>query len=509
MQSLVRRASRAGSFAGGCILLFAVGASSSASAQGIYAGIFGQGALGRSNTGQAAEPLIDMRDFSVTPVVGLQETFTDNALLTPTNQKFDFITRPMVGADVNFRGPLTATVTGHAFYDAYVNNGQLSGLSGDAQGTGSYTLIPSFLSIDANGMLMNTSVSTFGTPAINRVGPANQVQFATYDIGPRLTTTLDDFADLNVIGRFAQVFFGNTSGTTAAVPFDSTILQGAAAIDTGTRYLGYEAITNAQVERDDHGFQAYNGEQSFLVGIFPQVRLIARGGYDNVTQPGIVNISAPMWSGGVEVTINQLSKISVETGERYNHSAWAADLRLQLFDHLYAVGRYIEAIQPNQLQLNSAFVSYIAPTTQLPLQLTNNGFSINGNLDNQTALTKQANIDLVYDWEGQSISLQGSWNDRLLLGLNAHDRALTSGIGYERTIAADLGFTAGVNYYRTFSNPFFGASESYSGNVGLQYDINSTMRAVGGYAYERQVQLFTNGQSITENVLFAAIAKQF
>jgi hypothetical protein len=222
-----------------------------------------------------------------------------------------------------------------------------------------------------------------------------------------------------------------------------------------------------------------------------------------------VNISAPMWSGGVEVTINQLSKISIETGERYNHSAWAADLRLQLFDHLYAVGRYFEAIQPNQLQLNSAFVSFIAPTTPLPLQLTNNGFSINGNLDNQTALTKQANVNLVYEWEGQSINLQGSWNDRLLLGVNAHDRALTSGIGYERNIAADLGFSAGVNYYRTFSNPFFGASESYSGNVGLQYDINSTMRAVGGYAYERQVQLFTNGQTITENVLFAAIAKQF
>ena len=35
------------------------------------------------------------------------------------------------------------------------------------------------------------------------------------------------------------------------------------------------------------------------------------------------------------------------------------------------------------------------------------------------------------------------------------------------------------------------------------------MRAVGGYAYQRQVQLFTNGQSITENVLFAAITKRF
>src|ERR1700748_3152330 len=98
MQSWVRRASRAGSFAGGCILLFAAGASSSASAQGVYSGIFGQGAFGAQ--GQSATPLIDTRDFSVTPMVGLQETFTDNALLTSTNEKYDFITRPMVGADI-------------------------------------------------------------------------------------------------------------------------------------------------------------------------------------------------------------------------------------------------------------------------------------------------------------------------------------------------------------------------------------------------------------------------
>src|ERR1700688_4142040 len=130
MQSWVRRASRAGSFAGGCILLFAVGASSSASAQSVYSGVFGGGAFATGNQGV---PLIDTRDFSVTPMAGLQETFTDNALLTSTNKQYDFITRPMVGADVNVHGPFTATVTGHLYYDAYINENQLSGVSGDAQ----------------------------------------------------------------------------------------------------------------------------------------------------------------------------------------------------------------------------------------------------------------------------------------------------------------------------------------------------------------------------------------
>ena len=90
--------------------------------------------------------------------MGLQETITDNALLTPTDKKFDFITRPMVGAEVNVHGPFTASLIGHAYYDAYASQTQLSGFSGDAQGTANYVVVPDFLSIDANAMLMNSSV---------------------------------------------------------------------------------------------------------------------------------------------------------------------------------------------------------------------------------------------------------------------------------------------------------------------------------------------------------------
>ena len=197
MQSLGFRASRAGKFAGGCVFLLAM-ASTGASAQSVFSGI-----LERPPAGAPA-PLIDTRDFSISPLVGLQETFTDNALLTSTDKKSDFITRPMVGAEVNVHGPFTASLVGHAYYDAYASQSQLSGFSGDAQGTANYAVIPEFLSIDANAMLMNASVSTFGTPAINRVGTANQITIATYDIGPHLTTTLDDFADVDVLGRFAQ-----------------------------------------------------------------------------------------------------------------------------------------------------------------------------------------------------------------------------------------------------------------------------------------------------------------
>lgn len=499
----VSRAGRAGKFAGGCALLFAACAPSSASAQAISSGVLSSGAFAQAGA------TVDTRDFAVIPVVGLQESFTDNALLTSTGKQYDFITRPMVGADMNIRGPLTATVSGDIFYDAYARDGRLSGWSGDGSMVGTYDLVPSFLSIDAQGVLTNTNATVFGQPAIDRVGTADRTQLATYDIGPHVKTTLDDFADVDLIGRFAQIFFTNPNASTVVLPTDSTVVQSVGTIDTAQRYAGYELVTSGQFERDDHGFQSYGGLQSVFLQVMPEVRLIGRGGYDHVEQPIINTIDAPIWSGGVEVSINQQSKITVETGERYNHSAWAADLHLQFLDQLYAVGRYFETLEPDQVQINSSFVDFVTQTIQLPVQLASGTFNVNGNLDSQVSLNKEAEFHLVYDWQGQTIDLQTSWSDRLFMSANEHDRTLLSGVSYRRTIAPDLALTADAAYWHTFANPFYGASELYRGEAALQYDLNPTMRLTGGYTYERQLQLFAGGEGITENVLYATITKRF
>jgi hypothetical protein len=500
----VRRAGRGVNFAWGsiCALLFVVGASSSAYAQAVSSGVFWAFA--------PPTEVEDTREFAVTPTVGLLESFTDNVNVSSTDKKADFITRPIVGADMNVRsGPMTATVSGHVFYDIYANQGNLSGFAADATGIGSYVLVPSFLSIDAQGVLANTNGSTFGTPAVERAGTGSRVQLATYNIGPHLTTTLDDFADLDVIGRFAQAFYNQPPGSTFNVPTGSTFFQGAAGADTGDRYGGYESLTNGQYARDDHGFEAYSGLQSFFVQVAPQIRIIGRGGYDRVMQPGIVNIKAPIWSGGAEVSINEQSKITVETGERFNHAAWAADVHLQFSDEFYALGRYTETLEPPQIQFNSSFVNFVATSTQIPIGVSPATFTFNGNLDNQTSLNKLAEFHLVYDWEGQSVEYQTQWDDRFLIAANGHDRTWLNVLTYGRNIAADLDFNAGITYWRTFSNPFFGASELYGGTAGLRYTINPTMRLAGGYVYQRQQQLFVTGQSISENVVYAAIAKSF
>ena len=503
---------RAGRAACGCALLLALGIPTSVSAQ-IYAGTN----VGGTNIGGILNPNafagtgeVDTREYGVIPLVGLQETFTDNAFLTATNKQYDFITRPMVGGEAFSQGgPFVGRVDAHAYYDAYARNGSLSGFSADAQGTSTYTLIPAFLTIDADGFLTNTYVTSFGVAALDRAGPANRVQVADYSLGPHMTTTVGDFADLNVIGRFSQIFFDNPNNATTLIPSDSTIEQGSATLDTATRFTGFQFITTAQYVRDDHGFEGYSGIQSAFVNITEDLRVIARGGYDAATEPKIVDIHAANWSAGLEYAINQQSKISVERGERYNHAAWTADLRLQLSDRIYADAHYTEVLQPDQIQISSGFADFVTQATVLPPALTQNTFTINNNLNGQVSLNKFADARLVYDWEGNRVDLIANWNDQMFLATNTRNQSLAGTVDYTRQIAVDMGATAALAYWRTFANPLFGASELYSGTVSLQYDVNSTMRAYAGYTYQHQAQLGLGGLNINENVLFAAVAKRF
>jgi uncharacterized protein (PEP-CTERM system associated) len=487
--------------------MLALGVPTSASAQlfagGNVASMLNPGAF--ATTGE-----VDTRDFAVIPMVGLQEAFTDNAFLTQNNKQYDFITRPMVGADVRSQGgPLVADVSAHAFYDAYAREGDLSGFAADAQGIGTYTLVPAFLTIDANGFLTNTYVTSFGVAAQDRVGAANRVQVADYSVGPHMTTTVGDFADLNVIGRFSQIFFGNPNDSTAPVPTDSTIEQGTATLDTDSRFAGFQFVTGAQYIRDDHNFESYGAQQSAFVNITDDLRVIARGGYDAATDPGIVDIHAPMWSAGLEYTINPQSKISVERGERFNHVAWAADLRLQLSDRIYVDGHYSEMLQPDQLQINSNFTTFVTDATVLPAPLVQNTFGITNDLNGQVSLNKFANLNIAYDWEGDRINFGANWNDQLFLATNLRGQSVAATASYDRRIAEDLSANVGMAYWRTLASPLFGASELYNATASLQYDVNPTMRVYGGYTFQHQTQLGAGGVSITENVLYAAATKRF
>lgn len=466
----------------------------------------------------AAAPLAippGLRGMLVEPRVGLQESFTDNVLLSTTKADSDFVTRPIVGADVLLNtGRTMGSLSTQLSYDQYVNHTELSGWSLYANGSASYSLVPDFLAIEGDGTVTNGTVSTFGTSAIDRTGTGGRLQLSTYSLGPHLTTTLDDFADLDIQGRFAQVAF--TSGDKSAVamlPSDSILGLGSMMLDTGKRYGAVELQTGGNYEQDNHSYELYNATQSIfltpLPELLPQVRLIGRGGYESISQPGIVSIHEAVWSAGAEVTINEKSSVTVETGERYGHTVWNANALLQFSDRFFGTLRYAEVLEPSQISVNSSFSDFVSQSRLLPVPLVSPSFALSGNIYSQTSLNKTAEARLAYVWDDDSVTITSSWTDRRFEPVGTHDRTLLTSLAYTRRIAADLRADLQFGYAHTYASPVYGASQTYGGEIDLAYDLNSTMTLRGGYGMTRQSRYTPTPMDLSENVVFAAIQKRF
>jgi len=454
---------------------------------------------------------VDRREFSITPKLGLQTSFTDNALLTSANRQSDVVLRADANAIIAVNTDRTKVNVDSALsYDQYVNNGNLSGWSLYGFGSGSYTIVPGALSLEAEGTVTNGTVSTFGTSAIDRAGTVGRVQLATYDVGPRYTTTLGDFADVNLLGRFAQVLYNaDDTSTLTTLPRDSSIVELTGMLDTGTRFPAYQLTTTGNYVQDDHDFQLYNVLQSAFISVLPAVRLIARGGYEDISQPGVISVTAPIASGGVEISINRLSKITLEAGTRYDRGTWDANIYLQFTDRIYVTGRYYEVLEPAQIQINSSFSDFVTTSRLLPTPTTSTNFLITGNIYNQTSLNKTAESHIVYRWENDTIDLDASWNDRYFIATGDHDRVAVANASYYRRIRPDLTAQIRVSYGQTFASPIYGASSSYGGEINLAYDLNSQMVAKAGYAMAQQQRTSPSRESLSENVLFASIERRF
>ncbi len=462
----------------------------------------------------AARPLApppQLQGLLIQPRVGLQESFTDNALLTATNTQSDFVTRPILAADTFLNsGRAVGSMSTQLSYDMYANNTQFSGWSLYAYGNGSYDVVPDFLSLEGEGTVTNGTVSAFGTSAIDRTGTAGRLQLSAYSVGPHISTTVDDFADLEVQGRFSQVAF--TSGDKSAVaqlPADSIIGMTSAILDTGTRFVGFQLQTAGNFERDDHNFQLYNGIQTLFVRILPQLRILARGGYESISQPGIISITDPVWSGGLELTVNQRSMVTVEAGERYGHPIWNANALLQFSDRFYATMRYSEILQPSQMSITSSFSDFVSQIQLLPVPLVSPNFTLNGNLYSETSFNKTAEGRFAYVWDEDSVYVSAYWIDRRFEPQGTHDRTALATAEYSHRIAPDLNIEARFNFAHTYASPLYGANQSYGGEADVGYDLNSTMALRAGYGFSRQSRYTPTPMDLSENVVFAAIQKRF
>jgi uncharacterized protein (PEP-CTERM system associated) len=452
------------------------------------------------------------KDVVLTPLVGVQEMVTDNVYDTQTNRQVDAITRLFAGGDLEVNtGPTVLHLNGLASYDIYANASKLDSWNLDFNGTGHYDVVPDFLSIQAEGAVTQGYLSTYGTPAIERNNGGNQLRLMDYDIGPRLATTVDNFADLVVNARFAQVLFDNLQSTALPVALtNSSIYQSTARLDTADRYQDLQLISSGEFLEDDHNFQLYNGLQTAFIRVAPLIRLIARGGYESIRDPGVVNLNSPIWTAGVEYTLAPGSVISIEGGNRFDRVVWNANIHVEITDRLYATGRFLESVEPQNARLNRSLTDILSQSETEPPFVSSQIFSLNQNLTNMTAFDKEGSGRLVYTWAAQTIDFSMDWLEQdFFQAATTQNRQLSMAAGYTRQIRPDFSAALKLYYAHTFSSPLFGKSDVYQVGLSGSYLLSSTITLNGGYVYQLQQQLFANGQRIDENTVYVSIAKSF
>lgn len=453
----------------------------------------------------------DPRPLVITPSVGVQGSFTDNVRLTETNRDSDFVTRAFVGVDAILNGVRTKGVLqAQAAYDFYADADDLNGWSARGFGIGSYELVQNVLALELDGGLTNGNISTFGSSAIDRSGVDGRVQLATVGFGPRLTTRLGDFADLNAAARVSHVAYEEADGsTTALLPEDSTLFNADVAVDTADRYANVQLGLAASYEEDDQDFRSYSAVASSYFRVAPSVRLIARAGYDSIEDAANLDIDAPVWSLGVEYRPNDRALFSVEGGQRYDETTWAALANVEVTNRFYLSGSYSESVEPDQGRINRDFENFVAQQNAVATPLTPDEFTVNGNLYDSASLNKEAQLHAVYTWPTQTLELSAMWSDRYLYDIRSHDRMVQAGVTYSRQLRPDLTAELGADYIEVYDSPIFGESRSYGLSAQLAYNLNPTLQLTGGYAYSDDKRFEPGDEKIRENVVFVALLKTF
>lgn len=459
---------------------------------------------------QAASEPPDPRPVIIQTTVGVQETFTDNVRLSSTNRESDLVTTVHLGLDATLNGARTkGALSLEGAYDFYADADDLNGWTLRGIGSGSYAVIENFLSLDFQGAITNGNLSTFGSSAVERAGVEDRVQVSTLSVGPKLTTQLGDYADLDAAARISWIAYDPADGSNVAqTPSDATLLSTALQIDTAERLSGLQFTLMAGYEEDNDDYRNFGLLGSAYVEVSPGLSVIGRLGYDNVSENSVVDIDAATWAVGLRYRPHDRASFSIEGGERYEEPTWAASADVQVTNRFYLNASYSEQVEPDQGFIVRDLTNFVGLGEDgTPLAPTE--FDIDGNLYDSTSLHKTAQVEALYVWEAQSLRLSAHWRDRYFYDTQTNDRSLTTSVAYFRQIRPDLEFEIGADFGETYDSPIYGESRSYELWTRLSYDLNPTVRIVGGYAHADDKQRTFGGQSFRENALFVSLRKTF
>jgi len=287
------------------------------------------------------------RGWTITPSLGISETFNDNIFFTSRNKQSDWITNVNAGLAVAVdTARLQGGLNYQAGYNFYANTDNQSGLTLNGAGNFLFTVIPDHVFVSTRG---SANTQPFGTAlnpqAQTQTGTGNLFRTYSFQVSPyglyRFGGTATAFAGY-VFQYVDQNPVNNRSSTQGLSPFEQLLQQ---RVNTfSTSYSSNQVYVGARTG-EDWGKLAMQGT---LSGTWFEGDGLYEGAYRNLalletryaflpTIAGLVeigyererfntvprtDIDGPVWAVGARLTPNPDSLIIVKYGRSNGFNSW-------------------------------------------------------------------------------------------------------------------------------------------------------------------------------------------
>ncbi|MBF0561720.1 MAG: TIGR03016 family PEP-CTERM system-associated outer membrane protein [Alphaproteobacteria bacterium] len=457
--------------------------------------------------------------FAIHPSIATSNSWTDNALLTATNAKSDFITTLTPNLSVSGKSRrVNADLNYNVFYDRYATQSSLTGFRQSGIGTLNAELAEQLLYLDTRASISEQSLQPTGpTTAGARTSPTGTTQVITTTVAPRLQH------------QFGSVALGELSAahdeTVNQSPGTSSGLSGASGAKAAVSNLGNDSTNRGKLElrggesfsqllwdyssnvsRDTMSSGALNQDTHQLDMEYRLTRpfaLLAVVGDDHTHGLGIDSekYGGPYYSGGGHWTPTPDADIRLGMGQRYAETNLYALASYKLgaettfrFSRNISVGTdatnavdNLNAIQrDSQGNFINPFSGLTTDPAAQPFARSNSAYR----LENTTvSLQRQALRD--------TLGLNGTLSKQDILSstsslptgattvpLSSSTSVVTVGFSWSHLLTGAL--TSNVN--ASLSDVTEAAlpsakTQHYSAGIGLSYKINPTLTGEANYKF--------------------------
>ncbi|MFZ1990124.1 MAG: hypothetical protein WAW96_10180 [Alphaproteobacteria bacterium] len=464
--------------------------------------------------------------FQFIPTLSISQAVTDNVDQTATGKNFDaFTTLEAATITAIQTDRLIFTEAGTFDYTKYVETPANDGYLVNASATGQAELIKQLLFVQSNISIANLNSSANNISAIDRPTGSNLSVLTTYDVSPYLTETFANLIDVLLRGRYAELKFQDNGAAAAPNIVGSRFNQAGAQLSTGSHIRMYEMSLSGQYLKDNHGFVSQNTLYSIMLGDSTGIRLVGRGGYESIKDPGITRIDGPIWLAGIQT--NGKWQVDVEYGNRFGGPVWYGNVSVPVTSVLAVEGSYTKSLRTAQSRLQRSLDDVLNTAGDFDINIEPLSIVANLALVSGTFVDEEAVAGLVWsrtpvsavEGEGRIprtnigeartyISLTGGLSHRKFLNPVGEDRSGTLDLTINHTINHRL--VAKVNTGISKDLDALGGgpkNTTYYVRANLTYQL--TPQAEATFTYGWVDNLAGDNTSVAENVVQFTLSKTF